>query len=200
MFRAKGAAELPGDSKNYPAQKIIDKTQWVKFNVGGYSLETTRKTVDKLQSAFLDLLLDNEILNDAKEAPTDGVYRIDRDPEVFHILLNCGRYGRIVGVPEHISEEFILQEIEFYKMGHHVSDAVLKYFEHKRRGPTGIRVERISITETEFKRKHKHHNSYGILGGGSAISCYSGVPGGGTCYADVSHLMLYEKPHSKCKL
>ena len=192
-------SELPGDSKSLPAQKVIDKTQWVKFNVGGCMLETTRKTVDKLQSSFLDLLLDNEIQEITNPLP-EGVFRIDRDPEVFQILLNYGRYGRITGVPDHVTLEFVLQEVEFYKMSHHVRDAVLNFFEQKRKGPNGIRVESVSITETTFKRKHKHHNSYGILGGGATISCYSSIPGGGTCYADVSSLFQYEKPHSKCKL
>ena len=198
MFRPHGMSELPGDSKSLPAQKVIDKTQWVKFNVGGCMLETTRKTVDKLQSSFLDLLLDNEIQEITNPLP-EGVFRIDRDPEVFQILLNYGRYGRITGVPDHVTLEFVLQEVEFYKMSHHVKDAVLNFFEQKRKGPNGIRVESVSITETTFKRKHKHHNSYGILGGGATISCYSSIPGGGTCYADVSSLFQYEKPHSKCK-
>ena len=58
--------------------------------------------------------LDNEIQEVINPLP-EGVYRIDRDPEVFQILLNYGRYGRITGVPDHVTEDFVLQEVEFYK-------------------------------------------------------------------------------------
>eukprot|EP00058_Branchiostoma_floridae_P022230 XP_002607720.1 hypothetical protein BRAFLDRAFT_82833 [Branchiostoma floridae] len=58
---------------------------WVRLNVGGTMFETTRTTLARLNSQFLDRLLAED---SGFSPPADGVYRIDRDPEVFRVLLN----------------------------------------------------------------------------------------------------------------
>ncbi|XP_072047188.1 uncharacterized protein [Amphiura filiformis] len=189
---AGSAVELPTDTDHLPAEELIDKNRWLKFNVGGVMLETTRDTIDRLQSPFLSLLLDPD--SEDVEPPPDGIYRIDRNPEAFQILLDYARYGRIVGNPETLGEEFLLEEIEYYKMDRSVVKCVTDYFDEKKKAPNagGIEVEKISITEMSLNKEYKHHNSYGITHT-TNIACYTSVPGGkGVCQTDVQSLFLYE--------
>ncbi|XP_038063340.1 uncharacterized protein LOC119734032 [Patiria miniata] len=190
--------ELPAYSKHYPAENIIDKTQWVKLNLGGTMLETTRASLERLKSEFLSLLLDpdDEDVCTGSHAPSDGIYRIDRDADALRVLLNYGRYGQVVAVPEHITEAFLLSEIRFYRMHAEVERAVREFFEAKRLGPNSVRVETVTITEMAMDKGRLHHNVYDVIRG-SNICCYTKVPRSGTCYRDVGHLFVYEMPHSK---
>ncbi|KAI8485547.1 hypothetical protein Bbelb_367410 [Branchiostoma belcheri] len=83
---------------------------WVRLNVGGTVFETTRTTLARLNSQFLDRLLaeDSGFL-----PPADGVYRIDRDPEVFRVLLNFARNGRLLLSPQ-VTSEMVLADADFY--------------------------------------------------------------------------------------
>ncbi|XP_022099044.1 uncharacterized protein LOC110983789 [Acanthaster planci] len=192
--------ELPADSQHFPAQDIFDKSQWLKFNLGGTMLETTRASLERLRSEFFSLLLDHDETNDddvSKDAsPSDGVYRIDRDADALRVLLNYGRYGKVVAVPEHITEAFLLSEIKFYRMHAEVERAVREFFEVKRLGPNSVRIENVTITEMAMDKGRLHHNVYDVIRT-SNIRCYTKVPGSGTCYCEVDHLFDYEMPHSK---
>ncbi len=196
---AGSAVELPTDTDHLPAEELIDKNRWLKFNVGGVMLETTRDTIDRLQSPFLSLLLDPD--SEDVEPPPDGIYRIDRNPEAFQILLDYARYGKIVGNPENLGEEFLIEEVEYYKMDRSVVKCVTDYFDDKKKAPNagGIEVEKISITEMSLNKEYKHHNSYGITHT-TNISCFTSVPGGkGVCQQDVQNLFLYETAYLRCK-
>lgn len=196
---AGSAVELAAETDHLPAEELIDKNRWLKFNVGGVMLETTRDTIDQFKSPFLALLLDTD--SDDVEPPPDGIYRIDRNPEAFQMLLDWARYGEIVGKPEDLGEEFLLDEIAYYKMDRDVIKCITDYFDEKRKAPNagGIEVEKISIREMSLNRQYKHHNSYGITNT-TNIACYTSVPGGkGICQVDVQPLFLYETAYLRCK-
>ena len=53
---------------------------WIKLNVGGEMLETTRETLTKFPDSRLA-----EMINTSKK---DDVLRLDRDPEYFRPVLN----------------------------------------------------------------------------------------------------------------
>lgn len=77
--------ELPAESVRLPVEYVVDGDEWVKFNVGGTMLETTRASIEKLRSLFFAQLLDRGI--DDVHASVDGIYRIDRDPQALQVIL-----------------------------------------------------------------------------------------------------------------
>ncbi|XP_071502987.1 uncharacterized protein [Diadema antillarum] len=186
--------ELPAESLQLPAEYLVDGEQWLRFNVGGVMLETTRATVDKLHSSFFSLLLDSS--GDDVRAPVDGVYRIDRDPQALHVFFNYGRYGKIVVVPEHVSESFLIHEHKFYGMSDALLDAIKKYFVERSAAPSTIQLERVTITEMAMDKRYLHHNVYGLIRG-TQLCCFTNVPGKGVCYQDVGRWFAYEKPRDK---
>ncbi|XP_063956390.1 uncharacterized protein LOC135154288 isoform X2 [Lytechinus pictus] len=186
--------ESPAESVQLPAEYLVDGDEWMKFNVGGTMLETMRANIDKLRSSFFAQLLDRGIGDD--HAPIDVIYRIDRDPQALQVFFNYGRYGKIVSVPEHISESFLLHEHKFYGMQNTIANAVRTYFVERSKGPMSIQLERVTITELAMDKKYLHHNVYGIIRG-TQLCCFTNVLGKGVCYKDVGRFFIYEKPHEK---
>lgn len=198
MSESPSNQELPADSVQLPAADIVDKYQWIKFNVGGVPLETTRASVDALKSEFLALLLDSNT-EDVNERVNDGaVYRIDRDPEALRVFFNYGRYGKVVAIPDHLSKTFLEEEGKFYKLDDKVLRDLNHYFEEKSKGPSSVQLERVSITEMAMDKYLMHHNVYGILRG-TNIMCFTKVPKEGSCHKDVTSKFLFETPRPKCK-
>eukprot|EP00058_Branchiostoma_floridae_P022231 XP_002607721.1 hypothetical protein BRAFLDRAFT_82832 [Branchiostoma floridae] len=85
---------------------------WVRLNVGGTMFETTRTTLARLNSQFLDRLLAED---SGFSPPADGVYRIDRDPDVFRVLLNYARNGRLLLSPQ-VTSDMLSAAAEFYML------------------------------------------------------------------------------------
>ncbi|XP_066304349.1 BTB/POZ domain-containing protein KCTD17-like [Branchiostoma lanceolatum] len=115
-------------------------SDWVRLNVGGTMYETTRTTLANLKSQFLDRLLAED---SGFSRPADGVYKIDRDPEVFRVLLNFGRHGQLL-LNSHVTADMLEADADFYILGQHVRSAIdalsedpgadnaRKYFEAKK--------------------------------------------------------------------
>ncbi|CAH1246880.1 KCTD17 [Branchiostoma lanceolatum] len=115
-------------------------SDWVRLNVGGTMYETTRTTLANLKSQFLDRLLAED---SGFSRPADGVYKIDRDPEVFRVLLNFGRHGQLL-LNSHVTADMLEADADFYILGQHVrsaidalsedsgADSAQKYFEAKK--------------------------------------------------------------------
>ncbi|KAJ8027975.1 BTB/POZ domain-containing protein KCTD17 [Holothuria leucospilota] len=190
--------ELPNDSVQLPAADLVDKFEWLKFNVGGELLETTRASIDKLKSEFFALLLDSDMYETPAHEAGGAVYRIDRDPDVLKVFFNYGRYGKVVAIPDHVSETFLLEEGSFYKIDEKILQDIRNFFVERRKGPSNVHLERVSITEMAMDKRLMHHNVYGIIRE-TEIFCYTNIPGHGACHADVGTYFLLEKPRDKCK-
>ncbi|XP_078577964.1 BTB/POZ domain-containing protein KCTD17-like [Branchiostoma floridae x Branchiostoma japonicum] len=116
------------------------ESDWVRLNVGGTMFETTRTTLARLKSQFLDRLLAED---SGFSRPADGVYKIDRDPEVFRVLLNFGRHGQFL-LNSHVTAAMLEADADFYILGQYVrlaidalsedsgADSAQKYFEAKK--------------------------------------------------------------------
>jgi len=84
----------------------------IKLNIGGQKFCTTKDTLLNSQSSFFIGLLHGNCGNAIDEK---GYYFIDRDGELFTPILSFMRTGELV-VPETISMERLLKEIDFYGM------------------------------------------------------------------------------------
>ncbi|XP_078583751.1 BTB/POZ domain-containing protein KCTD17-like [Branchiostoma floridae x Branchiostoma japonicum] len=93
---------------------------WVRLIVGGTMFETTRTSLARLNSQFLDRLLAED---SGFSPPADGVYRIDRDPEVFRVLLNFARNGRFLLSPQ-VTSDMLSAAAEFYMLRQGALEAI----------------------------------------------------------------------------
>ncbi|CAH1796074.1 unnamed protein product [Owenia fusiformis] len=104
-------------------KKMHNDERWVTINVGGVTFETSLGTVKSLRSEYL-----NDMIY-LYEVPADGVYRIDRDPECFRMLLNFARSGKLTGVEGRISPELLLDATRFYQLNQDVCNVINEYIE-----------------------------------------------------------------------
>ncbi|XP_078663769.1 SH3KBP1-binding protein 1-like [Branchiostoma floridae x Branchiostoma belcheri] len=128
---------------------------WVRLNVGGTVFETTRSSLTRLNSEFLDRLLAED---SGFPPPADGVYRIDRDPEVFRVLLNFARNGRLLLSPQ-VTSEMVLADADFYML----RQGALEAIEELGKGATGLarrQGRRILVAEVSIQHvERQHHNA-----------------------------------------
>jgi len=83
----------------------------VHFNVGGYHYETTAETLLKYPDTLLGKMLQPE---NAQLLPSDNEIFIDRNGEIFPVVLNFYRNGTIIISPN-LSPEQVVQELSSSK-------------------------------------------------------------------------------------
>ncbi|XP_019616011.1 PREDICTED: uncharacterized protein LOC109463595 [Branchiostoma belcheri] len=151
------AEQATATSTTSALSPVCDLTgDWVRLNVGGTVFETTRTTLARLNSQFLDRLLAED---SGFPPPADGVYRIDRDPEVFRVLLNFARNGRLLLSPQ-VTSDMILADAGFYML----RQGALEAIEELGKGATGLarRQGRRCNLVAEVLIQHverRHHNA-----------------------------------------
>ncbi|GAB6029924.1 hypothetical protein CHUAL_005622 [Chamberlinius hualienensis] len=122
----------------------------IKLNVGGVKFETTRSTIDKLDSGYFNRLLDP---HSGFEQPPNGEHFIDRDPECFRIILNIARYGEVITSNNSINSEVLAREAEFYLLGSDAISTILRYnhsLKHKEEKELTVLKSILSIMESSL--------------------------------------------------
>lgn len=98
---------------SYPEMRLAE--EWIKLNVGGQLMISTRTTLTKYANEnnhFLAALVNNHVdMNSYKDPATDA-YLIDRSPQYFKYVIDFLRTGRI-DVENELAYEGILAEAEF---------------------------------------------------------------------------------------
>lgn len=84
----------------------------VRFNVGGYRYETTIETLLKYPDTLLGRMFQPE---NAQLLPDEKEIFIDRNGEVFPVILNFYRNGTII-IPPNLSPEQVEQELDFFQI------------------------------------------------------------------------------------
>lgn len=85
----------------------------VYLNVGGQKFCTSKQTLISVENTFFTSLLSHE--NDVVSALKDHKDRffIDRDPDLFRVILNYLRTGQLHNIDKY-SLDTLLHEAEFY--------------------------------------------------------------------------------------
>ncbi|KAI8485548.1 hypothetical protein Bbelb_367420 [Branchiostoma belcheri] len=155
------AEQATATSTTSALSPVCDLTgDWVRLNVGGTVFETTRTTLARLNSQFLDRLLAED---SGFPPPADGVYRIDRDPDVFRVLLNFARNGRLLLSPQ-VTSEMMLADADFYMLRQGALQALVEL--GKKKTTAEVRAERGGRKYQNLPAKvlvhlaeRKHHNA-----------------------------------------
>ena len=78
-------------------QKGERPSRIISFNVGGTVFATSRQTVMKYPNSMLARICSTDV---PVEKDSNGVYFIDRDPEIFRLILNYLRNGYLSKMPQ----------------------------------------------------------------------------------------------------
>ncbi|CAH1797334.1 unnamed protein product [Owenia fusiformis] len=155
----------------------LKNNNWVKLNIGGQLFETSRSTLDRLDSAYFNRLLDHQ---SGFDQPPDGIYKIDRDPDSFRVFLNFARYNRI----ECLQPELLLEDAQFYLMGQNVLNSIQEYIDSTQHSSKAAVQNTILMRHPVFSKasdikdsnkldrdllKYCHHNKIGIYLGEDLI-------------------------------
>nr|ACO15723.1 BTB/POZ domain-containing protein KCTD3 [Caligus clemensi] len=85
----------------------------IDLNVGGSLFSTSRSTLTSIPDTFFSALLSDRI---ASARDKNGAIFIDRDPDLFKIILNYLRTRCIIGNLEKPVLKALLYEAEFYSL------------------------------------------------------------------------------------
>jgi len=104
--------DTKNDSLNCAQQSSSYKKDWVRLNVGGTLIMTTKSTLSKDRRSLLYKISQDE---SDLEKDESGAFIIDRDPTNFKPVLNYLRHGKLV-VDRNMIEEAVLEEAKFYNV------------------------------------------------------------------------------------
>ena len=90
--------------------KMTDACEIVNLNVGGRKFATTKFTLLSINDTFFTVLLSGRIPSYKDDS---GAIFIDRDPELFSIILNYLRTSQLFNVTEN-NVDVLKHEAEFY--------------------------------------------------------------------------------------
>jgi hypothetical protein len=87
----------------------------VVLNVGGRHFETFRNTLLKYPQTLLGTMFSERNEKLAKAQDPNGEYFFDRDPDLFPVILNFYRTGK-VSIPPHVSREAVIAELDYFQV------------------------------------------------------------------------------------
>ena len=145
------------------------------FNVGGRLFETGRNTILSIPDSLLATML-----CDVQQAPLEPIF-IDRDPDVFAIVLNLYRHKRLVN-HNNIESEFLRSELEFYGLDEYVHKLTPSMPAEVAKSIEQLNVQTTFIAEELHRvRSDKRMPNWGYVWGIITNYCYqtptyNGVP------------------------
>lgn len=78
----------------------------IKLNCGGKLFEVSHSTINKYPNSMLAVMINSPMYNNNNNF-------IDRDPELFKIILDYYRTDKII-IPDNISSERVMDEIDYF--------------------------------------------------------------------------------------
>lgn len=107
-------------------------SEWIRLNVGGESLVTTRETLTAAEPGSKLAIMFSRGLNDANlKRDSRGAILLDRDPQYFAALLNYLRYRQVI-VNNNVSLIGVLEEARYFE----IESLVKKIEERMQRWPS----------------------------------------------------------------
>eukprot|EP01121_Diplochlamys_sp_Union-15-3_P012434 TRINITY_DN3719_c0_g1_i2.p1 TRINITY_DN3719_c0_g1~~TRINITY_DN3719_c0_g1_i2.p1 ORF type:complete len:203 (-),score=25.91 TRINITY_DN3719_c0_g1_i2:44-622(-) len=100
--------------------KLNDK---IILNVGGKIYKTSRSTLLKYPHTLLGVMFAERNTTLSKEE--NGEHFIDRDGEIFRVILNFYRTGNIT-VPPNLSREEVITELNYFQIPHELTSTKQK--------------------------------------------------------------------------
>jgi len=91
-------------------QNLKDK---IKLNVGGYKYETCRSTISQYTESMLESLISGRF---KIEYDSNDYIFIDRDGEIFKIILNSMRYNKLIIPFDFHDFDLLANEINYYQL------------------------------------------------------------------------------------
>jgi len=100
------------DNLKCAQQSSSYKKDWLRLNIGGTIIMTTKSTLSKDPRSLLYRISQDEA--DLRKDES-GAFIIDRDPSYFKPVLNFLRHGKLV-IDRNMIEEAVLEEAMFYNV------------------------------------------------------------------------------------
>ena len=101
------------EESKFVEQNKKNLTERVKLNVGGYKYETCSATINQYTGSMLEILISGRFKIDCDD---NGYIFIDRDGEIFKIILNSMRYGKLI-IPFDFSDyDLLANEVNYYRL------------------------------------------------------------------------------------
>ena len=140
-----------------------DRSDRVRFNVGGKEITTTRNLINQQPDSMLSTII-SDTWNKSNSDSDDKPIFIDRSGDIFHYVLEYLRYGSIF-LPTSIPTEMFTRELEYYLLKYDVSTitdgeerfAVLKN-EH-----AAMKKEHAAMKEKYAAMKKEYDEAYELL-------------------------------------
>ena len=95
-----------------------DRSDRVRFNVGGKEITTTRNLINQQPDSMLSTII-SDTWNKSNSDSDDKPIFIDRSGDIFHYVLEYLRYGSIF-LPTSIPTEMFTRELEYYLLKYDV--------------------------------------------------------------------------------
>jgi len=114
--RNPGPSLLPPDSSSAPALKALSTqaNKVVRLNVGGRLFVTSLLTLNAAGSSAISQLLEQQVTRPGSVLQDEaGVLFIDRDPDLFTVVLNYLRTGKLILEGSKATEAQIIDELSF---------------------------------------------------------------------------------------
>eukprot|EP01121_Diplochlamys_sp_Union-15-3_P016483 TRINITY_DN560_c0_g1_i3.p1 TRINITY_DN560_c0_g1~~TRINITY_DN560_c0_g1_i3.p1 ORF type:complete len:235 (-),score=42.02 TRINITY_DN560_c0_g1_i3:247-906(-) len=90
----------------------VEKSQWLRINVGGTIFSTTKQTLLFDKNSMLAKMFSSTM---SSEKDDTGAYLLDRDPIYFRPVLNFLRTGQLI-IDEGVSSEGVFLEAKFFQI------------------------------------------------------------------------------------
>lgn len=97
-----------------------DRSDRVRFNVGGKEITTTRNLINQQPDSMLSTIISDTWNKSNSNDSDDKPIFIDRSGDIFHYVLEYLRYGSIF-LPTSIPTEMFTRELEYYLLKYDVS-------------------------------------------------------------------------------
>ena len=90
-----------------------DRSDRVRFNVGGKEITTTRNLINQQPNSMLSTMISDTWDKSNSDDSDDKPIFIDRSGDIFYHVLEYLRYGSVV-LPTSIPTEMFTRELEYY--------------------------------------------------------------------------------------
>jgi len=115
-FQQSQSVVFSSDGSESSCSFVSNKSERIKLNIGGVKYETTLHTLQQYPDTLLGKMF-SEKNRHIVYKDEEGFYFIDRDGNLFSIILNYHRYGQVI-IPPAVSGRAACKELDFFQIPH----------------------------------------------------------------------------------